>query len=49
MAKAARLSGEEPDDEEYREFRAYMQGQKLKKKAVIVVFDACLILNIAQP
>jgi len=31
MAKAARLSGEEPDDEEYREFRAYMQGQKPKK------------------
>jgi hypothetical protein len=26
MARAARLSGEEPDDEEYREFRAFVDG-----------------------
>ena len=26
MAKAARLSGEEPDDEEYKEFLSFVEG-----------------------
>uniref|UniRef100_A0A915BJ01 Ectopic P granules protein 3 n=1 Tax=Parascaris univalens TaxID=6257 RepID=A0A915BJ01_PARUN len=30
MAKAARISGEEPDDEEYREFIAYIKSTKPK-------------------
>jgi len=48
MAKAARLSGEEPDDEDYREFRAYMQGQKKLKENGVALFACYLMPNNDQ-
>lgn len=35
MAKAARISGEEPDDEEYREFMDFMKQQDEYENSVI--------------
>lgn len=34
MARAARLSGEEPDDEEYKEYLDYVQGKGNRQEMV---------------
>lgn len=38
MAKAARLSGEEPDDEEYREFISFIHGDTPKEMVSSFLF-----------
>lgn len=43
MARAARLSGQEPDDEEYAEYLEYVQGKVDQKEMVSCLF--CVYSN----
>jgi vacuole membrane protein 1 len=38
MARTARLSGEEPDDDEYKEFIAFVQGDRPKEMVLFLTF-----------
>ena len=38
MARTARLSGEEPDDEEYKEFIAFVHGDRPKEMVLFLTF-----------
>jgi hypothetical protein len=46
MARAARLSGQEPDDEEYAEYLAYVQGNGNQTEMVRNYFDRIFSLFI---
>jgi len=48
MARAARLSGEEPDDEEYREFRAFVDGGRPREMTFVDKCKRCVEQVVAN-